>query len=244
MKVIDTHFHIWNVNDASWVQNAPTRLRRDFTFLEYLAEFSECDFLGGVYVEINADEPKAESAKMLSFKHQKLLALCLATIGAKSFREVLHTKQSGYCLGSEFKKTINLVNANDLLFEVCINENELSNFNKIIKEFKTGIIFNHFANIKDFSGKDTLKQIAKKENAYMKLSCQDDFVLGKDYSKLLDMAFNIFGESRICFGSNYPVSELKPNEWIRIIDSHFKSDDLKEKIFYLNAKEIYKIKEI
>ncbi|MBZ7983343.1 amidohydrolase family protein [Campylobacter sp. RM12647] len=244
MKIIDTHFHIWDKNDISWVQNAPTRLQRDFSFDEYLDEFSKSDFLGGVYVEINANNPSQESAKILSFKHKKLLALCLATIGGASFREVLHTKPSGYCLGSEFKKTINLVNANDLMFEVCINEDELSNFSKIAKEFKSGIIFNHFANIKDFSGEDSLRQIAKKENIYMKLSCQDDFILGKDYSKLLDMAFNIFGESRICFGSNYPVSELKPNEWIRIIENHFKSDDLKEKIFYLNAKEIYKIKEI
>ena len=242
--IIDTHFHVWNKNDASWVKHAPARLQKNFSFDEYLKEFEAFDFLGGVYVEINANNPELESSKMLDFKHPKLLANCLATIGGNSLREVLHTKSSEYCLSSEFRKTIDLVNANNLLFEVCINENELNNFNKIANEFKSGIIFNHFANIKNFSGENTLKEIAKNEKCFMKLSCQDDFKLGQNHTKLLDMAFNIFGENRICFGSNYPVSELTPSEWLKEIDSHFKSDDLKEKIFYKNAKEIYKIKEI
>lgn len=240
--IIDTHFHIWDKNDARWILNSPARLQKNFSFDDYLKEFQDYDFLGGIYVEINADNIELESLKMLNFKHKKLLALCLATVGGSSFREVLHTKNSGYCLSSDFKKTINLVNENKLLFEVCINEKELNNFCKIAKEFKSGIIFNHFANIKNFNEIDSLKQIAKNEQVYMKLSAQDDFILGQDYSKLLEMAFNIFGEDRICFGSNYPVSELKPSQWIKQISNYFKNDTLKEKIFYLNAKRIYKEK--
>ena len=66
------------------------------------------------------------------------------------------------------------------------------------------------------------------------------------YTPTIDVLWNAFGEDRLIYGSNWPVSErFAPYKVVQqIVDDYFsaKGDAVKAKFFWKNAKAVYQLK--
>ena len=67
------------------------------------------------------------------------------------------------------------------------------------------------------------------------------------YTPLVDTLWNAYGEDRLVYGSNWPVSESAGTytRGIQIVKSYFsrKSEEAREKFFWKNSKQLYKWEE-
>ena len=58
LKVIDTHFHIWDLEkqDLPWLAGVPETIKKTFTIQQYIENYEkikDIDFVGGIYVEVD-----------------------------------------------------------------------------------------------------------------------------------------------------------------------------------------------
>jgi L-fuconolactonase len=121
------------------------------------------------------------------------------------------------------------------------------------------IMLNHFAGVK-LNGEplkaDWIKEfreIAKHPNVYCKVSALygrfETSPAPKDlppYQEILDLTYNTFGEDRMVYGSDWPVSNLTDNyeSLVNLTKSYFdnKGQSVCEKLFYKNAIRFYGIR--
>ena len=99
----------------------------------------------------------------------------------------------------------------------------------------------------DATWKQAMEKAAKYENVYCKVSgiFQRAGVkpTPKDksfYSPVFKIVFDAFGEDRIVYGSNWPVTDREGSymEQIKIIQSYF-AEDIHRKLFLENAMKFY-----
>ncbi|MFR8927429.1 MAG: amidohydrolase, partial [Peptoniphilus senegalensis] len=65
IKVIDTHFHVWDLDKQNlpWLEGADDVIKKTFTIEDYFNKYDEVDgidFVGGIYVEIDGADPVEE----------------------------------------------------------------------------------------------------------------------------------------------------------------------------------------
>lgn len=123
---------------------------------------------------------------------------------------------------------------------------------------KLRIILDHFGNIRldgntlDAQWVEDFRSVAKQPNVYCKVSALYGRVqkqpAPKDlafYRPILDLAFDCFGEERLIFGSDWPVSETTGDyaSVIALTRSYFdaKGPEVSDKLFHRNAVRFYAI---
>jgi len=100
--------------------------------------------------------------------------------------------------------------------------------------------------------KEALLQVKELPNVYVKISSVLVKVAGKfitdpaKYTKSLDLLWNTFGEDRVIYGSNWPVSDLYNGEYkdvFNVVNTYFseKGVDTRNKYFYKNAIKAYRL---
>ena len=98
---------------------------------------------------------------------------------------------------------------------------------------------------------EALKKINDSSNLFVKISNVLTKVEGKTvtdpayYTKALDILWNTFGEDRVIYGSNWPVSDVYNGEYkdvFNVVDTYFsaKGSPVREKYFSANALKAYK----
>ena len=98
---------------------------------------------------------------------------------------------------------------------------------------------------------EALNQIHKSPNIYAKVSSVLTKMKGKTitdyafYTQRLDKIWDIFGEDRVIYGSNWPVSDIYNGTYsqvFNIVDKHFsaKGPEARSKYFAGNASKAYK----
>lgn len=121
------------------------------------------------------------------------------------------------------------------------------------------IVINHLGNVRidgeqppqDWT--EGMRQAARHKHVYCKVSALVEGVANNDkpapkevdfYRPVLDVAWEAFGEDRLIYGSNWPVSERAADYAVlqRIVLDYFanRGDAASEKFFSLNAKQAYK----
>lgn len=269
ITIIDSHFHIWDreLLELEWIKG--TALDRDFSFEDYESEYEGLNFGGGVFVELDSINKQKErdyiinlarqKSKMLGFVLNPFCENYICENHGKNhkklcgFREVLHTEK-GKINDKDFRTRLkeNLRSLENPLFEICVNEEDLQSVLHLIKDIdaeniKCGFVLNHFGNAK--AQNHYIKELGKLENVVMKLSAKDCFskdTTQTDIESLISLALESFGEKRLLFGSNYPVSNISPKEWAtRVFDSlqnlNVSLEGIKD-IFERNAMRIYHLK--
>ena len=125
---------------------------------------------------------------------------------------------------------------------------------------KLRIILDHFGNLKldgkplDSAWVENFRAVAKHPNVFCKVSAlfgrSEKQPASKEldfYRPIMDLAYECFGEDRLIYGSDYPVSESTGNyaSVLALTRSYFekKSPAVSEKIFHLNAIKFYAIPE-
>ncbi|WP_180675633.1 amidohydrolase family protein [Helicobacter sp. 11S03491-1] len=247
MKIIDSHFHIWDLSilRLAWLENFPS-LNHNYFIQNYLDEYKNNDLEGAVYIEVDShrDDKNKENEYVLKLNDKKIKAMIIGDkLQAsmlipenhllKGIREVLHTPDAkkGRCLEDDFKAGLQILGQKGLVFEACMRTQELEDMYECAKESpKTRIILNHLGNpnldvnyLKSLEFQRYQKSIcllAKLPNVVCKISGVDfSKVSLRDFKYLLYFCIDAFGEDRVMYGSNFPVCNLYTNvtQWISII---------------------------
>ncbi len=146
----------------------------------------------------------------------------------------------------------------DLQLDLLLRPEDLSVVASVAAEAPDlRIVLDHLAGVRIDGGAPNpdwlagLRAVGERENVYMKVSAlvesSDDTPAPDDlayYAPTLDAIWEAFGEDRVIYGSNWPVSErYAPYAKVqRIVNEYFtgKGDEARTKYFRDNAKTAYK----
>ncbi|WP_319411627.1 amidohydrolase family protein [uncultured Cohaesibacter sp.] len=195
-----------------------------------------------------------------------MLAEMAANPAIRGIRHVLHVPESpkGACLAPAFVANVQRMGELGLLFEACLRCEELDDLVELAKLCPdTTIILDHMGIVDapviakaDPDQKERLYRdrwlaniaaLGHLPNVACKISGIDAPRQGAMASlrPALEACFSAFGEDRILFATNYPVSQLGlgAREWIAILLGIVtgKSETFRNKLFCENALKYYRI---
>lgn len=145
--------------------------------------------------------------------------------------------------------------------DILVNEYTLEDVAEIGRRVpKLKIILDHFGNVEltdqpiSAEWAKRLSQVAKHPNVYCKVSALYGRVKKQPapkslefYKPILDLAFETFGEDRLVFGSDWPVSEMTADyaSVVKLVQAYFdaKKPVIGRKVFCTNAVRFYGIPE-
>ena len=148
LKVIDSHFHVWNLDTQNlpWLDGTDGTITHTYKVEDLEAEYARqagVEFVGGVYVEVDCADHEAEDKIAFDLKaaHPKMLACMLRSdvspwmrvpAFAAGIREPLHidSEPRGRCLEPSFVEGLHALAAKGLPFESCNRVNELEEADK------------------------------------------------------------------------------------------------------------------
>lgn len=259
IKLIDTHFHIWNLDKQNlpWLKDVE-ELKKSYSIDDYINEYKKIDnvdFVGGVYVEVDSDDPiledeilykeKANNDKILAIvARAKVAPTMRAPLLATGIREPLHTEDApkGMCLEDSFIEGIKELTKNNMTFDSCNRVDELSDLVKMMEKTPDAkVVLNHLGNVEELTEeyKNNMKALAKFPNLYVKVSGYktEDKEFVRD---LLSFTKDTFAKDRLIYASNWPVINIYSNlkEHIDLLIEAFGND---EDFFYNNAKKCYSL---
>ncbi|CZE48342.1 L-rhamnose mutarotase [Campylobacter geochelonis] len=257
LEVVDSHFHIWDLNilNLPWLESCKGIIDKSFDLDDFAKVYGKYDikFKGGVYIEVDCDNRVKEDEHIFSLNSPLILAKIMRAklcehmrlpLGIAGVREPLHieSKERGRCLEQSFISGLEILAKRDLIFESCNRVCELEDIYNSISQVKDAkVVLNHLGNVEvlDESYKKAMRKLASLPNLYLKVSgfkTHDK----KFANELLEFVRGEFDSSKLLYASNFPVVELYSN-----FDEHFTllreffNDDVD--FFAKNAKKLYKI---
>lgn len=199
-------------------------------------------------------------ADLLSDNVRDALAPWLGDPGLKGVRHVLHTPASPAktCLAPAFVANVKRLGELDLTFDACMRPDELGDLAALAKATpETRIILDHCGNPgtallgegpdspKLAAWRTGLSELGTCPNVVCKLSGLE---LGTNRAALqggIDFLFDVFGEDRLIWASNYPVCDLGTplRPWFDAVHRAVapRGQAALTKIFTLNAARVYRI---
>lgn len=259
LEIIDSHFHIWDLKrqNLPWLKGID-KLNRSYSIDDYTKiyeKFADISFLGGVYVEVDSDDPILEDEIIYDiYKNtDKILALVPRVevspkmripVFACGIREPLHipTAEKGKCTKDFFVEGIDSLTKKGFSFDSCNRVRELDDLVKMMKRVpEAKVVLNHLGNVEklDEEYKKNMTELAKFPNLYLKVS--GFATMDKNFVKeLLKFVKETFRADRLMYASNWPVVELYSSfdEHLNILLEEFKDD---EDFFKNNAIRCYNI---
>lgn len=259
IDIIDSHFHIWDLDKQNlpWLETCPS-IAKTYTIDDYkkvYENFPGINFLGGVYVEVDSDNPilEDEIVDEIEKSTDKILArlprvhvasTMRIPVFAKGIREPLHTDDAprGRCLEDGFVEGIKRLSKINLPFDSCNRVKELGDLVEMMeKNPDAKLVLDHLGNVEklDDDYKENMRKLAKYPNLYVKVSgypTEDvDFV--KDLLKFIRDTFDC---KKLMYASNWPVVEMYSSfeDHLNILIDEFGND---EDFFKNNAKKCYNI---
>jgi L-fuconolactonase len=145
----------------------------------------------------------------------------------------------------------------DLAFDVHGEREDLDYFTELYHRVNgLRVVLNHFAGCPLADGTsaadwnesvEAIRRAAKLPNAFCKVSALGQGSGQSDpefYREALDVVWNAFGADRLIYGSNWPQIEVRIElgAQLRVLRHYFSKlgDDAQEKLFWKNAKSVYK----
>ena len=168
------------------------------------------------------------------------------------------TGQFGDIEAGSFIADMELLASKELELDVLVGKDLLGNVTRLARHLpELRVVINHVASVRidgeaaDPEWVDAINAVAECPSVYMKVSgfmessavqpvpAEVDF-----YQPVFDAMWEAFGEDRLVFGSNWPVSE-RAGDYKRCVDivkAYFgeKGETASKKYFYANAKAAYR----
>lgn len=270
MKIIDTHQHLWkySVSEFAWIPEG-SALAKDF--IEPKVKTNNHELKGIILVQarqlllenqyLASAAQKNELVKgiigWLDFTSEdieKQLANLKNKELFKGFRHLIQDElKDDFILRPDFIRGVKALK-NNFIYEILVRQRHLKYCIGFLKNFpKQTFVLNHIGK-PEMSGykinkdwEDNIRVISQFPNLYCKVSGLftevDNIKNISLVQKYLAIIYKYFGEDRLLWGSDYPVC-LLANSYdatLDIIEKSFPFRSL-EKIMYLNAKKVYKIK--
>lgn len=252
LQVIDAHFHMWDLErqHLPWLDGMPS-LNRSFPLHELENEYEQlgAEFLGGVYVEVDSDDPLLEDRLVYENNDPKILARMLRAqvgpymrvpINATGIREPLHTDSAprGRCMEPSFIAGLRAMADKGLPFELCNRGVELPDMAQAFSQVPSlTVIMDHLGNMPDLSPacRKAMQAMAALPHCYIKVS--GDLPVDRD---IVAFVRDTFPPDRILYASNWPVvtvhSSLREH-WQLMLDIFGPDEDF----FKHNAMRAYGI---
>ncbi len=157
MHIIDTHQHLWDLDQFpySWTNDHPA-FRRNFNLDDYMAATTGLELVKSVLVEADVDEPyiRAETEHMLSLAEdpETVITGVIAAArpeydnfpedlkaitgrpGLKGIRRVLHTQPDYLAVTTTFIENIRSLADFGLTFDICVRSRQMAQANSLIRE--------------------------------------------------------------------------------------------------------------
>ena len=158
-----------------------------------------------------------------------------------------------------FVENIEKLAEKDLTIDLLINPDALKLVPAMVEHSSTmRVVINHIAGVRvdgnppDTSWVTSIQEVARYPNVYCKVSglvehtrqtpAPEDVTY---YTSTIDVLWNAFGEDRLIYGSNWPVSERFAEYKVvqKIVNDYFsaKGDESVAKYFWQNAKTAYQL---
>jgi L-fuconolactonase len=275
MIVVDTHQHFWsfNVQRDAWITDDMIVLRRNFSPGDVRREMVEChvdqsiavqadqsieetnflllladqyNFLSGVVGWVDLRETTLEETLQSLKAHPKL----------KGFRHILQGAPE-LMRDQEFIDGVRRLGNHNFTYDLLIYSHQLTEGIEFVRKVdqRTKIVVDHLAKpaIKkeEFNDWATgMSAIAQFENVYGKLSgmiTEADWHQWKenDFSRYLDHVFDVFGPSRLMYGSDWPVCLLAGSyqEQFEVVKNYISKLSVHEKEMVMgeNATRFYNL---
>ena len=260
LKVIDSHFHVWDLGTQSlpWLEGADCSFVRSYAFDELAAAYGRLpgvEFMGGVYVEVDCADPVAEDriAFDLMARYPEIRAAMLRSevspwmrlpLHATGVREPLHiaSEPRGRCLEPSFIDGLRALAAAGKPFESCNRVGELEDAYEAFSQVpEATVILNHLGNVDalDEAWCSVMRRFAKLPNLYVKVSGYPTADRGF-VTELLAFVRETFAHDRLLYASNWPVVEMYSTfeEHFNLVRDAFGDD---EDLFMNNAVRAYGI---
>ncbi len=260
LKVIDSHFHVWDLGRQrlDWLAGTDGSISRTYTMADLetaYARLDGVDFLGGVYVEVDCADPVAEDALVYNLMqtNPKVLACMLRSevspymrvpVHAAGIREPLHidSEPRGRCLEPSFIAGLRALAAADLPFESCNRVGELEDAAEAFSQVpEATVILNHLGNVEALTPAwcAAMERFAALPNLYLKVSGFTTADAGFT-AELLSFVRETFSPERLLYASNWPVVSLYSSfeEHFCLLREAFGDD---EDFFMNNAVRAYSL---
>jgi len=236
---IDSHHHFWNYDpvEYSWIGDHMSKLRRNFTPDDLLAEIQSAGIDGVISVQASQSLKETEFLNDYAKQHDFIQAVVgwvpLANPDVEPHIErwaqeekvvgMRHVVQDepdyNFILGKDFNKGVSLLKRYDLLYDILIYERQLSPTLQFVDQHPNQIfILDHIAKPRIGENafdpwKAQMHDLAKRENVYCKLSGMATEAKWEDWTPeqlrpYMEIALDAFGPSRMMFGSDWPVALL------------------------------------
>jgi L-fuconolactonase len=230
-----------NIDGTVLVQAAPTDAETDF-----LLQLSEQnDSIKGVIGWVDFDDVKASQRISTLAKHPKLVGL----------RPMIQDIDDvDWMLRPNVAKALQTLSNEGLVFDALVMPKHLNNLKQVIDQNPSlTIVINHAAkpNIKDQEFTQWHADISVFRD-YQRVSCKLSGLVteakehwqAEDLSPYIDTLFEVFGDQRILWGSDWPVCLLASSydEWFNLIHLYLnRNKHSSDAILGENALRIYKL---
>ena len=269
---IDSHVHFWKYDPQiySWIPEEMSVIRKDFlpADLEPLLKKNGIDGCIAVQADQNEEETVKllESANTYDFIKGVVGWLDLSAENVINrlelysrdpyFKGVRHTvwdEKGEFMLAPEFQNGVAALQDFGLIYEILAFDYQLSAAVELVKKYpKQKFVLDHLGKPKVSEGvseawKRNIQKLGELPNVACKISglfTQPNNLNWKaaDFSPFLEVVQQAFGEDRLMFGSDWPVSTaaVSYEQTVEQIKNHFSESSL-EKILGENARAFYNL---
>jgi L-fuconolactonase len=274
---IDAHQHFWQFNPQrdTWINEEMSVLKHDFLPENLLPVLQQHQFDGCVAVQADTSEKETSFLLQLAEDNSFIkgvvgwLDLCNENIDErlhhfskfkklKGLRHIVQAEPDGFMLQKEFQRGISALEKYNLTYDILIYPKQLEEAIELVGKFPNQkFILDHCAkpNIKEEEiaiWKKNIEKLSDFKNVACKISGLTTEANWNKWTEneiqpYLDVVFNTFGNTRLLFGSDWPVSLLAGNytETVGLIENYIQqfSKTKQQQIMGLNAKDWYNIKD-
>ncbi|WP_298769525.1 amidohydrolase [uncultured Shewanella sp.] len=260
-------------NDYPWMVDQYAVLKNEYAPEQLSSTLTQCNIDGTVVVQARQSLQETDWLLSLANQYPWILGvvgwidLCDEALSEQLNHYHTHTKLKGFrhliqdehdahfMLNDNFQRGISTLQTYHYTYDLLIKPFHLPATIELVSNFpKQQFIINHMAqpNVKHqtLSGwKDEIEKLAEHKNVYCKMTFITSELANnwseKDFHLYFDIILNAFGEHRLVYGSDWPVSLIKASyeEQYNIINRYLSSKPLqaREKILGLNAKHFYRL---
>lgn len=271
--MIDTHQHYWQIDRGgySWIDRDNPILYRDHqpqdlkpiinqhnikatiavqaddneAETQYLLSLAEqCDFLIGVVGWVDLEDPNVVSRIHDLAKNRYFLGI------RPMIQEIA---KIDWMLKPELSQGLQQLIQLDLTFDALIEQKHLPYLIRFLQKYPDlRVVIDHFAkpkiskqSFKEWA--DNIHQVANNKHTYCKLSGllteANEGVTDEELLPYVEHVWNVFGDRRLLFGSDWPVVNLNGGytAWVDFLQRFFAShlDTLYQQIGINNVKQAY-----
>lgn len=272
---IDSHQHFWKFDPVrySWISDSMKSIRRDFMPEDLEPHLRENNFNGCIAVQ--ADQSEAETEFLLNLAENnsfikgivgwvdlnspeagKRLMHYARNPLLKGLRHTVYDENGEYLQDPGFEAGIAQLKDFNLTYDILVFDYQLNGAINLAKKFPDQpFVLDHMAKPQISEGvnskwKENMKILSSCRNVWCKISglvteTENFQWTSKEFVPFLDVAYQTFGEDRLMFGSDWPVSlsAASYSETGSIVQEYFSaySEEIQNKIFGRNAAEFYNL---